>query len=132
MLSSSLLPNRADSAQMYKTTKSILADHFGLIVFGAAGFATLWNVLLHNRPLESTSRSVGLWWIALCAVAVLNLCCWRLAAAALAGRKATTDPGVYRFQCWQLVLSAVYVIGCGFRSILPRADVQRIGLFDSW
>jgi hypothetical protein len=30
------------------------------------------------------------------------------------------------------LLSAVYVIGCAFRSILPRADVQRIGLFDSW
>jgi hypothetical protein len=31
-----------------------------------------------------------------------------------------------------LLLSAVYVLGCAFRAIVPRADVQRIGLFDSW
>jgi hypothetical protein len=29
-------------------------------------------------------------------------------------------------------LSAAYVFGCAFRAILPRADVQRICLFDTW
>ena len=31
-----------------------------------------------------------------------------------------------------LLLCAAYVFGCAFRSILPRADVQRICLFDTW
>ena len=31
-----------------------------------------------------------------------------------------------------LALSGAYVFGCAFRSILPRADVQRICLFDTW
>jgi hypothetical protein len=31
-----------------------------------------------------------------------------------------------------LFLSAAYVFGCAFRSVLPRADVQRICLFDTW
>src|SRR5215831_17670793 len=31
-----------------------------------------------------------------------------------------------------LLFSAAYVFGCAFRSILPRADVQRICLFDTW
>jgi hypothetical protein len=31
-----------------------------------------------------------------------------------------------------LFLSAAYVFGCAFRSFLPRADVQRICLFDTW
>src|ERR1700704_1918523 len=31
-----------------------------------------------------------------------------------------------------LALSATYVFGCAFRSFLPRADVQRICLFDTW
>jgi hypothetical protein len=31
-----------------------------------------------------------------------------------------------------LLLSGAYVIGCAFRSVLPRADVQRICLFDTW
>jgi len=30
------------------------------------------------------------------------------------------------------LLSAAYVLGCAFRSVLPRADVQRICLFDTW
>lgn len=30
------------------------------------------------------------------------------------------------------VLSGIYVIGCGFRSVLPRGDVQRLVLVDSW
>ncbi len=55
-----------------------------------------------------------------------------MSAAALARRKANVDPAVYSFQRWQLLLSAVYVLGCAFRAIVPRADVQRIGLFDSW
>ena len=31
-----------------------------------------------------------------------------------------------------LALGAVYVLVCAFRSVLPRADVQRICLFDTW
>jgi hypothetical protein len=31
-----------------------------------------------------------------------------------------------------LLFSAAYVFGCAFRSFLPRADVQRICLFDTW
>jgi hypothetical protein len=33
---------------------------------------------------------------------------------------------------FMLMLSAAYVFGCAFRSFLPRADVQRICLFDTW
>src|SRR5262249_48080749 len=44
----------------------------------------------------------------------------------------STDPSDRAFRRWQLLLSAVFVLGCCFRSVLPRADVQRIGLIDSW
>jgi hypothetical protein len=50
----------------------------------------------------------------------------------LARRKPTATPSSYTIQRWQLLLSAVFVLGCGFRSLFPRADVQRIGLVDSW
>ena len=32
----------------------------------------------------------------------------------------------------QLLLSAPFVFGCAFRSVFPRADVQRICVIDSW
>lgn len=31
-----------------------------------------------------------------------------------------------------VICSSLYVFGCAFRSFIPRADVQRITLFDTW
>jgi hypothetical protein len=39
--------------------------------------------------------------------------------------------GIFRIEM-MVLLCAAYVFGCAFRSILPRADVQRIALFDTW
>jgi hypothetical protein len=117
---------------MYRSTKSFLAENPLLILLAVAAFAALWNLLLQHQPVDGSARGVLVWWTALCVVAILNVCCWRLSAVAIARRRASAEPSEYSFQQWQLVLSAVYVVGCGFRSILPRADVQRIGLFDSW
>jgi hypothetical protein len=43
-----------------------------------------------------------------------------------AGRGGASDSGLMLFLC------AAYVFGCAFRSFLPRADLQRICLFDTW
>src|SRR5262245_50405400 len=116
---------------MYRPTRAVLGNHFGLLVVSALAFAAPWNGL-RSAPGDTLSPGVLVWWSALCAVSVLNIWGWRLSAAALGRRKAAAEPAVYLFQRRQLVLSAVYVFGCAFRSIWPRADVQRIGLFDSW
>jgi hypothetical protein len=75
---------------------------------------------------------VLVWWLALCAISVVNIWGWRLSATAIARRKIDATSDAHVFQRRQLALSAVFVLGCAFRSVLPRADVQRIGLFDSW
>jgi hypothetical protein len=72
------------------------------------------------------------WWAVLCGLSVCNVCLWHLSAVAVTRRRAAVEPAAYGLQWQLLLLSAVYVFGCGFRSILPRADVQRIGLYDSW
>ncbi|MGE3805020.1 MAG: hypothetical protein AB7K24_10145, partial [Gemmataceae bacterium] len=83
--------------------------------------------------LDSVHTSgVATWWMALCAVTLLNIGLWRLSASVIDERKQYLSPELYRFQRWQLILAAVYVFGCAFRAILPRADVQRMGLVDSW
>jgi hypothetical protein len=77
------------------------------------------------------SNPVAVWWSFLVAASALNL-------ALLLGLRI-----LYRANPFGAVntlfageplalLSAVYVFGCAFRSILPRADVERICLFDSW
>jgi hypothetical protein len=116
---------------MYTLMKNSAAERLGLIPVVAAVFG-LCSLSLRYQPAENVSPGVLAWWVALCAISIFNIDLWRRSAAALARRKADLDPKVYRFQRWQLLLSAAYVLGCAFRSILPRADVQRIGLFDSW
>ena len=117
---------------MYRIAKSALTENIKLIVFGSVAFVLLWNVLLCHRPMDIASSGVATWWTLLCAVGVINLCSWQRSARALAQRRADTEPSFYIFQRWQLLLSAVFVLGCGFRSLFPRADVQRLGLIDSW
>jgi hypothetical protein len=75
------------------------------------------------------SNPVSWWWVMLTAVSGVNITAWilmyrQLHDAGSSGR----IPGMEIM----LLLSAAYVFGCAFRSLLPRADVQRICLFDTW
>jgi hypothetical protein len=72
------------------------------------------------------------WWAVLCGVGVVNVCAWHRTALRVARESASAEPSVWQFQRRQLLLSAVFVFGCTFRALLPRADVQRLCLIDSW
>lgn len=102
------------------------------VLVAAAAYAGLWNVLLVHRPEGLRFGGVSAWWTLLCAVAVLNACGWHRTAQSVASRSGSEDAPDLLFRRRQLRLSAVFVLGCGFRSLIPRADVQRFGLIDSW
>jgi hypothetical protein len=104
-----------------------------LPVVGAGALtAASGNALLFNQQVEGTSPGLVAWWTILCAVSVGNIWMLRLSASALEERRESTDPALFKYQRIQLFLSAVYVVGCAFRALVPRADVQRFGLFDTW
>lgn len=71
------------------------------------------------------------WWTFLCAVATLNVLAWVLTARRLRGGQgaAAEGDGTVRLQ---LLLSAGYVAGCAYRSVLPVYDIQRLCLVDTW
>jgi hypothetical protein len=75
------------------------------------------------------SNPVSWWWAMLTLVSGVNIAAWILMYRELhdAGSSGRI-PGMQIM----LLLSAAYVFGCAFRSLLPRADVQRICLFDTW
>jgi hypothetical protein len=77
-------------------------------------------------------NGVYVWWAALSAVSLLNLVAWAWSARAYLRRRGSDTWHLHAARWPHLVLSAVYVLVCGFRSLLPRADVQRIVLYDSW
>jgi hypothetical protein len=77
------------------------------------------------------SNPVAWWWGFLTLVSGVNIAVWFLLYHWIheqpTGNLRST-PGTEVM----LFLSAAYVFGCAFRSFLPRADVQRICLFDTW
>jgi hypothetical protein len=81
-------------------------------------------------PPGARSNPVARWHALLCTLAVLNLTLWSLSAFAVIRGHAGID-GSDALSRVQLLLSAVYVVGCAFRSILPVYDIPRIVLVDS-
>jgi hypothetical protein len=75
---------------------------------------------------------IGWWWFGLCAAAAFNILAWSLSAAILRRRRGDLPADAYPSCRLQLLLSAGYVFGCAFRSVLPVYDVPRLCLFDSW
>jgi hypothetical protein len=77
------------------------------------------------------SNPLAWWWSLLTMVSGVNIAVWfvlyrRLHEAPTGGLGSTSGIEL------MLLLCAAYVFGCAFRSFLPRADVQRICLFDTW
>jgi hypothetical protein len=109
---------------------------------------------MRARPRSlAWSNPVSWWWALLTLVSGVNIATWFLLYRQLhdAGGSAPV-PGMELMLMFplgaqlhnagslghvpglefMLLLSAAYVFGCAFRSFLPRADVQRICLFDTW
>ena len=77
--------------------------------------------------LDVTSWRNFLW-----TVAAFNIVAWLLSARLLNRRYPVMPAELYRTRRLQLLLSAVYVFGCAFRSAFPVYDVPRICLFNHW
>lgn len=91
------------------------------------------------------SNPLAWWWSLLTLVSGVNIAVWFLLYRQLqptGGLGSTSGIELMVLQTgslhsWSsielmLLLCAAYVFGCAFRSLLPRADVQRICLFDTW
>jgi hypothetical protein len=76
---------------------------------------------------RAKSNPLALWWTFLTLVSIANVALWFFLYREL-HRPAGDNSGIELM----LLLCAAYVFGCAFRSVLPRADVQRICLFDHW
>ncbi len=77
------------------------------------------------------SNPVARWWGLLTVVSIVNIAVWFVLYGTLQGPR-TGGLGSMSGIELMLLLCAAYVFGCAFRSFLPRADVQRICLFDTW
>lgn len=72
------------------------------------------------------------WWSFLCGVSALNAVAWALSAQHLRCQAPDLSAQAWTLMKWQMLLSAGYVLGCGYRSVFPVFDVERQVLIDSW
>ncbi len=77
-------------------------------------------------------NSVLTWWSLLCAVSLINVMAWTASANHLWRKSLSFDPVAWASIRLQIILSAGYVFGCAYRSVLPVFDIQRLCLIDSW
>ena len=77
------------------------------------------------------SNPLAWWWALLTLVSGANIAVWFVLYRQFQEQPAGS-PGNASGIGLMLLLCAAYVFGCAFRSLLPRADVQRICLFDHW
>jgi hypothetical protein len=77
------------------------------------------------------SNPLAWWWSLLTLVSGANIAVWFVLYRQL-HEQPTGSLGSASGIELMLLLCAAYVFGCAFRSFLPRADVQRICLFDTW
>jgi hypothetical protein len=77
------------------------------------------------------SNPLARWWFLLTLVSSANIAIW-FALYREFQELPSGSLGAGSDLKLMLLLCAGYVFGCAFRSILPRADVQRICLFDTW
>jgi hypothetical protein len=93
-----------------------------------------WSMSLERRARPgflAWSNPLAWWWSLLTLVSGANITAWFVMYRQLHEGPAGS-PGSTSSAEFMLLLSAGYVFGCAFRSLLPRADVQRICLFDTW
>jgi hypothetical protein len=77
------------------------------------------------------SNPLAWWWALLTLVSGVNIAIW-FSLYRWLHEEPTGSFGSTSGIELMLLLCAGYVFGCAFRSFLPRADVQRICLFDHW
>jgi len=65
------------------------------------------------------------WCLALCTAAAINVVLWAWSARTLSPEAQASRRSI-------LWLSAIYTLGCGFRSVFPMIDAPRLCLHDNW
>jgi hypothetical protein len=76
--------------------------------------------------------TVSSWSYFLCAVAAMNVAAWMFSVRALNRRQPLLQADIFAARRLQLLLSAIYVFGCGYRSVFLVYDVPRIGVYDTF
>lgn len=80
---------------------------------------------------QTRSNPLAWWWMLLTLVSSGNIALWIVLYQRVGTEAANRADGMSDMKVMVLLCGA-YVFGCAFRSMLPRADVQRICVFDTW
>ncbi|KAL7550000.1 hypothetical protein ACHAWF_013458 [Thalassiosira exigua] len=72
-----------------------------------------------------------LWWVGLSSISLIVIAVWIYSYATLLHQTTSVNDG-HPYQRYHLMLSGVYVFVCVYRSFLPRIDLERYCLWDTF
>ncbi len=79
-----------------------------------------------------TDKTVIIWWNSLCLIACLNITLLFISYRLYKKNQKSNSSESNKIRWKQFLLAGLYAIGCSFRAILPRGDLRRIVMVDSW
>jgi hypothetical protein len=122
---------RADPRFSFGDQNQLVADLLQLDVDLIAWSAPMSLDFSARSSSLAWSNPLAWWWGLLTLVSGVNIAVWFWLYRCLQEPQTGSFGSASNVEL-MLVFSAAYVFGCAFRSFLPRADVQRICLFDTW
>ncbi|EED88390.1 predicted protein [Thalassiosira pseudonana CCMP1335] len=85
----------------------------------------------HHFAKRSFDHHTLQWWAVLSSIGLINIAFWVYTYCTL-DLEDTTAKTTHPYQYYHLMLSGVYVFVCAYRSFLPRIDLERYCLFDTF
>jgi len=82
--------------------------------------------------IQNWDWEISIWWIAISTISIINILYWIKTYNWFKKQTPNWTMEDSKFIRLQLFLSSGYVFVCAFRSFLPRADVQKVVIWDTW
>ena len=88
------------------------------------------DTLLHQSINATLNYYTLQWWILLCSISLINIAIWIYSYRTLINNNDVNHHHPYQRN--HLILSGIYVFVCAYRSFLPRIDLERYCLWDTF
>jgi hypothetical protein len=107
-------------------------NFLSVLAFGVPAVLVCLPLLFLYTAGKDADRRVVIWWAFLSGVSIANIRAWFISRREFFARAKRERRLYHLTRVWQVPLSGIFTGVCAIRSFFPRADVQRIVLFDGF
>ena len=90
------------------------------------------DTLVHQSINATLNYYTLQWWLLLCFISLINIAIWIYSYRTLLNDHDNVVNNHHPYKKHHLLLSGIYVFVCAYRSFLPRIDLERYCLWDTF